>query len=185
MRLIAFTLIVCLIGFTAQAGDEENFHHGQVIKIDGSRLSTWVKLPQSATSGKVIFRDHSGAQQEIDSREIQSITVVLGGETVSFFHTDYIDRKGNQTENKIWVRTVSRGEVTVLKAELDQRVPLFLLQRDNEQLPREVSKHRFSHEIIHYISDHEYLMKDLSEGRYTYTELVSLIDEYNAWKSFE
>ena len=185
MRIAAFTLIVCLAGFNAKAGDDENFHHGQVIKIDGSHISTWVKLPESATTGKVIFRDQSGTQKEVDSHEIQSITVILDDKTVSYYHTDYIDRTGNRTDKKIWVRTVSRGEVTVLKAELDQRVPVFLLQRENEQLPREVSKHRFTHEIIHYISDHEYLMKDLSEGRYTYTELVSLIDEYNAWKSFE
>jgi len=186
MRSISFTLIICLLGFTSFAGDDENFLHGQVVKKDGSRMSTWVKLPESATSGKVIFRDEqSGKNKEVNSKEIQSITVILDGETVSYVHTEYIDRTGNKSAETIWMRTVSRGEVTVFKAEINQRVPLFLLQRQNEKLPREVVKTRFSHEIIHYIADHEYLLKDVTDGRYTYTELVSLIDEYNAWKSFE
>jgi hypothetical protein len=188
MKAITFILITCLFGLSnaVKAGDDENFLHGQVVKTDGSRLSAWVKLPESATSGKVVFRDNqTGKTKEVNSQDIESITVILEGETVSFLRTRYINDTGNKSDDWIWMRTVSRGEVTVYKAELDQREPVFLLKRDNEKLPKAVTKTRFSHEIIHYISDNEYLMKDVAEGEYEYVELGKLMNEYNAWKSFE
>ena len=186
MKAIIILLSLCLTGFSEFNSEEDAFLHGQVIHADGSRSSAWVKLPENSRANAVYFRDEkTGESKPVESDAIYSITVVKENTTISFVHSNYIDADGNMSRQSIWMRTVSRGEVTLFQAEEPNGNTLMMLMRADEKMPKVIDDIRFGHEIIHYVSDHKYLVDDIMKGKLGYTQVVDIMNEYNSWKSFE
>ncbi|MCA6074549.1 hypothetical protein [Fulvivirga sedimenti] len=186
MKTIRIAISLCLLSVALYAADEDNFIPGQVLRVDGSRLSTLVKVPETATAKAVIFKDsETGQNTEVESSEIRSITVVLNGETVEYINTLYIDQSSNRSGQSVWIRTLSWGEIVLYASELSDGRSIYLLKRSDELLPREISSNSFKTTIVSYIADHSYLTKDVESNKYSFKDLKVLMDEYNSWKSFE
>ncbi len=186
MKTIRIAISLCLISVALYAADEDNFIPGQVLRVDGSRLTTLVKVPETATARAVVFKDsETGENTEVESSEIRSITVIINGETVEYINTQYIDKGSSRTLQSVWIRTMSWGEIVLYASELSDGRSIYLLKRADELLPREISPNNFKTSIVRYIADHSYLTRDVESGKYDFKDIKILMDEYNSWKSFE
>lgn len=185
MRKLYFLSIACLLSVGVMANDNEDYIRGQVVKSDGSRESTLVKVPLQADESSVLVKDEStGEDRSIKSDDIRSITVVQGGKTVQYIHTQFKSSADRTSGKSVWLRTVSWGEITLLVGEWN-KVTQYFIRTEKESMPIQINKQNFKSTLIPLISDHIYLTKDLEKGNYEFNQLASVLDEYNAWKSFE
>jgi hypothetical protein len=185
MKRVYLVSLLCLFSLASFGNEEDNFIPGQVIRTDGSRLSTLVKVPVNANEKTVMIRDsETGEDMTLESTEIRSITVVEAGKTVQYVYTNYVNERTGRKSSAVWLKTLSWGELLLYSGEWNNKTIYFLRHKGND-IPVQLSPNNYKAIILPLISDHTELVNDLEKTNHSYNTIASLLDEYNAWKSFE
>jgi hypothetical protein len=185
MRKLYFASFLCLLTLASRANETENFIPGQLVRADGSRISTLVRVPLNADEESVVIKDETtGEDQTIRSNDIRSITVVVDGKTIQYIHTAYEVSNTSRSKESVWLQTISWGEITLYKGEWNAG-SLYFMKTEGMDVPMQIHKQTFKTQLIPFISDYVYLTQDLENGKYSFAQLNDLMDEYNSWKSFE
>ena len=185
MKRLYLASFFCLFSLASFGTEEENFIPGQVIRTDGSRISTLVKVPVNADEKTVIIKNsETGENTTLESNQIRSITVVEAGKTIQYVFTKYVNNRTNRQSAAVWLKTISWGELILYSGEWNNRT-IFFIRQNTEELPLQLSPNDYKTRIYPLISDHTYLANELKNGKYSYNEVGEVLDEYNSWKSFE
>ena len=204
------SLVVFLVLVTANNLLAQKFLNGSIVFKEGKVLKGLVEYPSNFKTTKIAFKENETAQeQEFPSEGIKTVSVKESGQDFEFDRGTYYEElsfRGKVESKERWLVVLIRGTATLYTVAgktvkikngklsfTNREVVTYYIKRASEKVATDIGADMagitagldadFRDRTSKYFQDYPELVKKINAEKLKFSDIFSVVEEYNKWAS--